>query len=227
MVADRTMPEPWRRRLYLPAYPVSAAARYAHAPVGTVSYWHYSTSRLGPALPGKEKRVPLSYLQLIEVAFVATFRNLGLSLQKIRKAREYAAQTLQAEFPFAELRWRTEGLNLLLHLQDFEPDNRLDALIVANSAGQTAWAPLIGDRFLEFDYEHGLAITWHVAGRSSPVLIDPRISYGSPMVGGVPTWALKGRSLAGESIREIAADFGLPEPDVRAALTFEGISAVA
>lgn len=215
--------EPWLRRLYLPAYSVSVAARYAQAQPGTVSYWHYSTSKIGPALPGKAKGAPLSYYQLVEVAFVATFRRLGIPLQRIRRAREYAAQTLEAEFPFAQYRWKTEGANLLLELKEVEPETKLDALIIANSAGQTAWTPMVSDRFLEFDYENGIAIKWHVAGRESPVLIDPRISYGAPMVKGVPTWALKGRSLAGEPDNEIAEDFGLELNDLRAALTFEGV----
>lgn len=171
--------------------------------------------------------MPLSYLQLIEVAFVATFRTLGLPLQRIRRAREYAAQSLEAEFPFAQYRWMTEGSNLLLELQEVEPESKLDALIIANANGQIAWTPMVSDRFLEFDYEDGLAIKWHVAGRESPVLIDPRISFGAPMVNGVPTWALKGRSVAGESEEEIAQDFGLTEAEVVAALTFEGLQIAA
>ena len=227
MTIEQRLPEPWRRRLYLPAYSTSTAARYAGAPVGTVTYWHYSSSSLDPALPGKERRVPLSYLQLIEVAFVATFRNLGFSLQKIRRTREYAAQVLEAEFPFAQLKWWTEGHNLLLQLKDVEPKTHLDGLIITNTAGQVAWSPLVDARFIEFEYQDGLAIQWHVGGKESPVLIDPRVSYGAPMVKGVPTWALKGRSLAGEPVSEIAQDFGISEPDVKAALTFEGVQPAA
>lgn len=227
MVAENDLPEPWRRRLYLPAYQVSSVARYARVSAQTVSYWHYSTGRLGPALPGKERGRGLSYLQLIEIAFVATFRRLGISLQRIRRAREYAAQTFEAEFPFAQLRWKTEGMNLLLDLKTMEPESALDALIIANAAGQTAWTGLVSSRFLEFDYENGIALSWHVAGRESPILIDPRVSYGAPMIKGIPTWALRGRRLSGEPVEEIAEDFGLPEEDVVAALAFEGIESVA
>jgi len=219
-------PEPWRRRLFLPAYRVSDAARYAGISPQTVAYWHYSSSEVGPALPGKERRVPLSYLQLIEVAFVATFRRLGVPLQRIRKAREYAQQTLQSEFPFAELRWRTEGYHLLLRLQEIEPANELNALIIADSAGQTAWAPLVGDRFAEFDYDDGgIAITWHCAGRQNPIKIDPRISFGAPIIRGIPTWVIKGRTIAGETIEEIQHEFDLDSEDVLVALKFEGIQA--
>ena len=34
------------------------------------------------------------------------------------------------------------------------------------------------DRLAEFDYEHDLALIWHIAGRKSPVRIDPRFHSG-------------------------------------------------
>ena len=63
IVAERSV-EPWRRRLYLPAYRISDAARYAGVAAQTVTHWHHGDSPLGPALPGHEKRKHLSYLQL-------------------------------------------------------------------------------------------------------------------------------------------------------------------
>ena len=85
--------QPWRRRLYLPAYRIRDAARYSGVAAQTVTHWHHGDGRLGPALPGHQKRRHLSYLQLVEVAFVATFRMLGVPLQRIRRARAYAALT--------------------------------------------------------------------------------------------------------------------------------------
>jgi len=227
VTARLPLAEPWRRRLYLPAYAVSDAARYARTRPRTVAYWHYRGGGLGPALPGKQPRMPLSYLQLVEVAFVATFRALGVSLQRIRKARDYLAQTFNSEHPFAEFRLQTEGRHVLLALQQIERDAQLGHLIVADASGQIGWQPLIAERFAEFDYEQGLALIWHVAGRASPVLIDPRISFGAPVVRGVPTWALKGRRIAGESVEELQADFRLEREEVLQALAFEGIKDAA
>lgn len=223
-----TMPsvhaEPWRRRLYLPAYTITDAARYAHTHAQTIAYWFYREgAHTGPVLSGKERRQPLSYLQLVEVAFIATFRQLGVPLQRIRMAREYLAQTFKSEYPFAEMRLMTEGQHVLLPLHELEPD-AVNRLIVADSHGQMAWQPLVADRFAEFDYEYGLALVWHVAGRTSPVTIDPRISFGAPTVRGIPTWAIKGRWMAGETLEDIQRDFELTTEDVQRALEFEGIS---
>ena len=90
-------------------------------------------------MPGRSRRQDLSYLELVEVAFVATFRGLGVSLQRIRRARDYAAQVLKSEYPFAEYSWLTEGHHVLLDLGTVEGDNSLGRLVAADSEGQVAW----------------------------------------------------------------------------------------
>jgi uncharacterized protein (DUF433 family) len=215
--------EPWKRRLYLPAYTVVDAARYADTTPQTVSYWHFGGDGIGPALPGREHRRPLSYLELIEVAFVATFRALGVSLQKIRKARAYAAQTLNSEFPFAEYKWKTEGIHMLLDLWEAEEDFDTKQLILGDVHGQVAWQSMVGDRFAQFEYEEELALIWYVRGRQCPVIIDPRIAFGAPMIRGIATWVLKGRWQAGESVEDIEEDFTLKEDEIKHGLEFEGI----
>ena len=86
-----------------------------------------------------------------------------------------------------------------------------------------AWKDVVSERFHQFDYDNGIALVWHLASRKSPVMIDPRVSFGAPSVGGVPTWALKGRWDAGEGIADIQVDFGLSEEDTRFGLLFEGV----
>jgi uncharacterized protein (DUF433 family) len=63
-----------------------------------------------------------------------------------------------------------------------------------------------------------------VAGVSSPIIIDPRILFGSPAINGTPTWIIKGRWNAGESDTDIAEDFGLQNDEVRKALEFERVA---
>ena len=226
IIAERNV-DPWRRRLYLPAYRVGDAARYSGAPAQTVGYWHHRGGRLGPLLPNRQKRRPLSYLELVEVAFVATFRELGVPLQRIRRSRVYAAQVLNSEYPFAEHTWLTEGHHAMLDLRQIDDDASIDGLVVGDAGGQIAWQEMVGERFAQFDYEQGLALVWHVRGRNSRVTIDPRISFGAPTVRGIPTWVLKGRWNAGESIEDIEDDLGLGKEDIRQGLRFEGIQLAA
>ena len=213
----------WRRRLNVPAYHFRDAARYAEVPVRTVTYWHRASANRPATLPGREPRRALSYYELIEVAFVATFRRLGISLQKIRAARDYAARELGSEYPFVQYAWKTEGFHLMLQMRDIVGDAEAGKMVAADMYGQVAWEAVVAERFEEFDYQDDIAVVWHVARRGNPVLIDPRVSFGAPAVNGIPTWVLKGRWDAGESLWDIQTDYGLAQGEIAQGLRFEGV----
>ena len=64
---------------------------------------------------------------------------------------------------------------------------------------------------------------WHLRGRDNPVSIDPRVSFGAPTVKDIPTWVLKGRWDAGESVPDIQRDFRLSEDEINHGLQFEDV----
>jgi len=213
--------DPWRRRLYVPAYRIGEAARYARTTTYTAARWH---SAAASVLSEREARAELSYLQLIELAIVAAMRSEGLRLRVIRSAREYAAQTLKSEHPFAEYRFKTNGVDLIVDYEEIDPKAGFDKLIYLNQNGQLGWKQILGRRLREFEYEDGgIVIRWRVGGPQSNVTIDPRVSFGAPVISGAATWAIKGRWSAGESIGDIAEDFGLAADQVVDALKFEDI----
>lgn len=214
----------WRARLYVPNYRIQDAARYAHLSAQTVVNWHGKPGgNQKSMLTDKAKGAALSYLQLIEVAVVASFRKAGVSLKKVKAAREYLSKHLEAEFPFAEYRFKTDGHDLWMDYAQFEADAGDKTLLVASRSGQLAWSDIIG-KLQEFDYEEaGLAVRWHVAGPDYDVVIDPRVQFGAPSVEGVPTWVYKGRLDAGEPLDDIADDFGVSNYLVAQALRFEGV----
>lgn len=92
-------------------------------------------------------------------------------------------------------------------------------------SGQLAWEEIISARLEEFEYEKefGLAIKWHVAGIGNPIVIDPRVAFGTPTIKGVPTWIIVERWNAGEEAKSIANDFSIAKANVKTALVFEGI----
>ncbi len=201
----------WRARLDVPNYEVREAARYAHIHTTTVSRWHKNTT-----LGEREARSKLSYLQLIELAVVAACKTAGMKLTDIRAARAYFAGAFKTDHPFATLQLTTDGVDLAVKAGA--------ELLIGNKSGQLAWNKIIGARFKEFDYEAGLATRWHVAGKQSPIVIDPRVRFGAPHVAGIPTWLLKDRWLAGEPLGEMTDDLNLKSSDIRAALRFEGLN---
>ncbi|HEY7243161.1 MAG TPA: DUF433 domain-containing protein [Xanthobacteraceae bacterium] len=212
--------QPWRRRLFLPAYQIGEAAHYARIAPQTVAAWHKIEAQL---LKEREQRSALNYFQLIEVAVVAAFRKAGVSMKRIRATRGWAAHELRSEFPFAEYSFKENAKHLYLDSQQI--DVKEGTVVQADREGQLEWELIIG-RLREFDYED-IVMRWHVAGRFSPIIIDPQISFGAPSVRGAPTWVLKGRWNAGESDSDIAEDFGIAKDEVREALRFEGVLGTA
>lgn len=221
LVSERT-DQPWLRRLYLPSYQIAEAANYADIAPQTVAAWHKVEKEF---LSRKDEKEALSYMQLIEVAVVASFRKMGVQLKNIRATRDYAKHTLRTEYPFATFKFKENAKHLYLDSNQLE-GVAPGSVVQTDQGGQLAWETVIG-RLNEFDYEEeheGLALKWHVAGRSSPIIIDPRIAFGTPAIKGTPTWIIKGRWDAGESDTDIAEDFGIDRSDVREALKFEKIA---
>jgi uncharacterized protein (DUF433 family) len=222
MVVSTARAEPWRRRLYIPNYQIGEAARYARVSPKTVAEWHKAgTAR--QTLSHREKRAELSYMQLIELAVVAAFRKAGIPLKGIRATREYVSNEFQSEFPFAEYRFKSDGKRLLMDYQQVAGAKGRGKLLRPDQGGQLAWEEILG-RLQEFEYERrGIVVRWHLAGPNSLIVIDPRIAFGAPAVRGTPTWIVKSRWQAGESVDDISDDFGLKEETTLEALKFEGV----
>jgi uncharacterized protein (DUF433 family)/DNA-binding transcriptional MerR regulator len=211
----------WRRRLTLPAYQVKEAAHYAGITTRTILNWQKDGIEAGAALSERDKRVALSYLQLVEVAFVAALRKVGVRLEDIRNAHDYIGQKLHSEYPFADYRFKTDGKDIFMELDNFVKKGSGQKLVVVSKGGQIGWSEILKHKFEEFDYLENLAICWRPAGKGSPIKIDPRVSFGAPTVKGVPTWAIRGRWDAGENKEDIADDFRIEVPLITQALQFE------
>lgn len=212
--------EPWYERLFLPAYRISDAARYAGAHPNTVAAWHRGEN---PLLSGLERREGLSYVQLVEVAFVSFFRNVGLTMSRIRTARRYLSQEFQSEFPFTQYQFMADGADILMDYFGARGSTPERRVVATSKYGQLAWTNLLGEKFTEFDYQYEIALRWYPAGRKSQVTIDPRLRFGQPSVQGLETWAIKGSYEAGETPEEIGEDYQITIEGVLDALQFEGV----
>jgi hypothetical protein len=229
-MAGRRQPEPWRARLRVPAFRVQDAARYANVSANTVARWHEVTGAKRASAKGKavlsEKgpREALSYLQLIELAVVASMRAAGVKMSDIRAAREYLATQLKSEYPLAQHEFKTDGKALLIDYQALDSDGPAEVLVESSKGGQLTWHEALKRRLDEFEYEgKGIAHRWWVRGRNQPIIIDPTIAFGSPSVGSVPTWAIRQHWEAGEGLDDISLDLGVDVDLVVTALKFEGV----
>jgi uncharacterized protein (DUF433 family) len=215
--------ELWRKRLNVPAYRIMEAARYARTSNQTIRNWEKIRGN-SSVVTGRDDREALSYLQLIEVGVVAAMRQSGVKLDTIRDARKYLSAEFNSPFPFAQYRFKTDGKTLFMDYdQIIEADK--DKLLNVTEQGQLAWNQILSGLLQEFEYDTkiGTVLRWRVAGIDSPILIDPRIAFGSPHVNGIPTWVLRDRWKSGEGIGDIAEDYDISSDLVTAALRFERI----
>jgi hypothetical protein len=170
-IASDLSSAPWARRLYLPAYQVSEAARYARVSASTVTGWHNISERKAAPLDARSRGAALSYLQLIEVAVVAALREQKVSLKRITEARQYISTQLKVEYPFARYSFKTGGRRLWTdYAQVIGRKRGKGKLLGLNDRGQLAWDAIIGGRLKDFEYNGtGIVIKWNVAGPDGDV----------------------------------------------------------
>ena len=231
MEIDRDMLDLFRRGR---AYTAPQAAMLAGAQPQTVRRWidglESKAGRMAPVLPVEEapsrgtRRV--SFLDLAEIAIIARFRRgtcgqPGVPLRRLRKAREYARRELKVDYPFASLALRQFGQNVLY---EFEREHPGPALIALDMNGQHVFPSVVEtvlDSFTYDDYEH-LAYIWHPLGKDVPIVINPLIAAGQPVIEGTGARveSIKARIQAGDSRTLVADDYGISQSAVDHALKF-------
>ena len=170
-------------------------------------------------------RQELSFLDLVEVRFVAHFRQQKISLQALRKAAANARKALDVSHPFA-----TSGIK-------FQTDRKRVFLETAKEAGDAHLLDLMTNQLviyemiervleksLEFDVS-GFARQWRPAPESSPnVIVSPVFAFGRPVISRrrVPTGTLFQAWRAEGGDIDAVADWHDVEPkEVSEAVEFE------
>lgn len=211
-------------------YTVPDVARLLGVPARSIRRWAggYSYNQRGrrrhsppvwrPSIPMIDGQLTLSFLDLIEVRFVHAFRKHGVSWTIIRKAEAHAAEVLRTSHPFATNKFRTDGKTVLGDvadrtngLWDMAHKQRVFADFVAPYLKGIEWA------------DDGLAARWRPLDGSNRVVIDPRRSFGAPLLDreNVPTRVIFEACKSGESVRVVANWFEVPLESAEDAVRFE------
>ena len=220
-----------RDRRDLPSYGLGEAARCLALPASTVRVWsvglHYRTDGrervMHPLIaPASRSPLALSFWNLIEVYVLATIRRKHeVSMPKVRKALAYVKKELGRDRPLIEQEFLTDGVNLFVE--------RYGSLISASEHGQEAMRNVLRQSLERVERDdRGLALRlypWlHEPGSEPRVVeIDPNRSFGRLVIArtGIPTEAVAERFRAGESIADLAADYGLGNEQIETALRWE------
>lgn len=180
-------------------------------------------------LPAIGSAIALSFLELMELRVVKAIVDEGVSLQHIRAAAQLAAERFHTRHPFASRRVFTDGRHIFSAVSDD-----------VHTPNVVKWTPreidqvvagTIFDRYLreiEFDPATSLAQRWWPLGREVPVVLDPAISFGAPVVAGT---GIRTSSLArlarSSSPQEAALAYEVDLAHVKAAVEFERALATA
>ncbi len=222
-----------------PAYPFSEAAHYLQLPVATLRAWcvgyayQGGVKRFKPVirLDGK-KSEGLSFLNLVEAHVLSAIRRQHrIPLPKIRQALEFVGKHLKHDRPLSQAQFATMGVDLFVE--------ELDRVVNVSREGQVEMADLIRTHLNRIERDaHGVPIKLYpfttkssvtpdsvheLAESARTVVIDPRIAFGRPVLSGtsVPTAVLADRFKAGDTLSEMAEDYGAQKETIEEAIRCE------
>ena len=215
-----------------PAYAIAEAAGYLRVPKSTLRAWLIGQ----PYRVGDDQRFfrpvieiadsqnrSLSFINLVEVFVLAGLRRTHtVPLGKVRKAVDYVRRHFNSKRPLAEEQFETDGVDLFVR--------KFGELIGASQEGQRLMESMLRKRLklVKRDPE-GVPekLVLFPAPRqkknSAAVVIDPRVSFGRPVLDGlgVRTGILAERFYAGEMVGELAHDYGASPEAIENAIRCE------
>jgi uncharacterized protein (DUF433 family) len=216
-----------------PAYPFTEAAHYLNLPVSTLRAWCLGQ---GYAYKGHRKRFKplirldgkpgegLSFLNLVEAHVLAAIRRThSVPLPKVRSALLFIGETLGIDRPLADADFQTNGIDLFV--------DELGRLLNVSHQGQFEMAGFLRGHLERIERDPaGVPIKLFpftrravVAGAPTPIEIDPRVAFGRPALKGrgVPTAVLADRFKAGDTLQELADDYGVETGEIEEAIRCE------
>lgn len=214
------------------AYATAEAARYLRLPVATLRSWvvgrPYPKSdgvgRFQPLIrPASRKPLMLSFWNLIEAHVLRALRTEhDVSLREVRAAIRYAERELKIERLLLNKELRTRGGRVFLErygeLIDLPPSRQLALQLQFDAhLKRVEWG----------EWQFPVRLYPFVSGvepvPGKPIAIDPSIAFGRPVIlrRGISTGTIAERLDAGESVKDLAADYELEPEEIQQAVLYE------
>ena len=208
--------EEWRIK---PIYNMAQAALLAKITTSTVRRWLYGYLQPGhqmrPVFDAKSENDQfLSFLEVAEIVVASGFRRKGVTLERIRRARTYASETLKVDYPFATLDMKRHGPHIVTEFQHREPGA---SLLILDAQGQLTFPGFVAESLESFDWLDRWASRWFPIGHAVPIVVDPQVAAGRPTIKdtGITIEMVMRRFTKGkQSMTFIAEDYELQEDEV-------------
>jgi uncharacterized protein (DUF433 family) len=206
-----------------PRYSIPEGAFYLRIPTTTLRAWtvgqDYITSggvhrTFKPLIELADKQNKLlSFYNLVEAHILRfTTERRGVPLENVRKALDYVHTRIPGKHPLLTHKFQTFGKDLFIEY--------LGKTINATACGQQAMREIL-DKYLSLVPRDADGLPVRIFPINSRRLaIDPLFSSGKPIVKdrGITASVLWGRTKSGESISQIARDYGLAEIEAQEAV---------
>ncbi len=221
----------------VPAYTIVEVAGYLGMPAATLRSW--VVGRMYPVADGErffrpiigiadKERKRLSFINLVEAHVLNAIRRTHhIALPKVRTALDALKRQFNSARPLVDRQFATDGVNLFIE--------HYGRLMNITQPGQYAMREILSQHLKLIRRDpHGVPKRLFLfparaarTDREPPIMIDPRISFGRPvLVGtGLATTALAQRFEAGETMDELAQDYGRPRAQIEEAIRFERCAA--
>jgi uncharacterized protein (DUF433 family) len=213
----------------MPSYGIPQAARYLRIPPATLTYWvkgkAYRTEsgqRFAQpviVLPDPDKPL-LSFFNLVEAHILRALRKeQKIKLQHIRAAIDFVSAEFGGPHPLIQDRFKTDGARLFV--------DKLGKLVDVSGVRQRVM-PEVMEHLERLEFADRVVARLYPFTRrndSGPktVFFDPRYSFGRLVVDRifVPTSVIGDRYEAGESIDDLARDYGCEKLEIEEAIRCE------
>lgn len=167
--------------------------------------------------------VYLTFRDLLEIRHVSMFHSAGVTWQRIIRAARQAKLRFETEYPFSDLRFRTDGAHIFS-----STGTNLEQL---SGYGQLAFEQVMGDYLFDpVEYEIHEPVCWYPAeewgmtGVGREVVVNPKVAFGAPVVSGyhIPTEVLYLNYKAEmKDFESVAQNYEIPIASVQYAVAFQ------
>lgn len=149
----------------------------------------------------------MSFLSLTEAFVINAFRKSGLPMSRIRPVVQMIRTQYGLEYALASQQFVTDGVEVL-RVSDDPQDQRL----VVVRSGQAVFNDVVNDYLKHIDFgPSGFAEAIRLPQYTdATVTVKPTLNGGRPTLshGGISVDAILGRLRAGESVEDVAEDYG-------------------
>lgn len=167
---------------------------------------------------GESRDKAFNFYTLIEIIAVHTFREIGVSFQKIKLAHEILAGILETIYPFSTSQLMTDGITIFYKYDDA-------ALLNLDKSMQTSFKRIIEPycQKIDFDENNYLAERYWPLGKEHAIVVDPHHSFGQPTIAGtnITVDSLLTLIRAGEKKEIVASLYDISVREVDDAILFQ------